>query len=557
MKILSMHRNLFKKARAKIISYRQWLYVRIDYGKYALNLSFFRAIAGRLSCQNKGSLLIVSGRGMNVLWAQIWSIFSLALRIHGYRGLVVTSRSSKHLNRYYRLLNLELIYYEDIVKDLPATLPGEIKEAVKQASSVQDYRNISYKDMPIGEIALSTYTRYHGTGVIDLGKTEVVKGIQEWMNILCQAKEAAEHIYQKYNVKIIFVAEIFFEEYGAFYYMALFRDLNIIKFTGTVRDNAFIFQHLNKSNDRLHHASVSNSLWARIKDAPFTGKMEAELEQNFLDRYGNKWHRSKRNFPNTRIIPVQQARKELDIKLDRKVAVIYSHILYDSLFFFGTDLFEDYAQCLIETVRAAFQNPNVDWLVKVHPSNLWRGELNTILKGKYEEERLLYKEFGQFPPHVKIVKADTGISPYTWFQLADYGITVRGTSGLEMAALGKTVITAGTGRYEGNGFTIDPKDKDEYIKLLKNIQDIPSLTPQQVALAKRYAHAVFVLKPFTFTSLAPQKRTGVKKVLASDDLIYIPKKFSGNKLPCDLQAFSRWALDKDNLELVPGPENLR
>ena len=29
-------------------------------------------------------------------------------------------------------------------------------------------------------------------------------------------------------------------------------------------------------------------------------------------------------------------------------------------------------------------------------------------------------------------------------QMADYGITVRGTSGLEMAALGKTVITAGT-----------------------------------------------------------------------------------------------------------------
>ena len=74
---------------------------------------------------------------------------------------------------------------------------------------------------------------------------------------------------------------------------------------------------------------------------------------------------------------------------------------------------------------------------------------------------------------------------------------MRGTSGLEMAALGKTVITAGTGRYEGNGFTIDPPTAAEYLDILSRIHELPPLSAERVRLAKRYAHAVFALKPYT------------------------------------------------------------
>ena len=140
--------------------------------------------------------------------------------------------------------------------------------------------------------------------------------------------------------------------------------------------------------------------------------------------------------------------------------------------------------------------------------------------------------------------------------MADFCITVRGTSGLEMAAFGKSVITTGTRRYEAKGFTIDPKNREEYVNTLKHLQVIPAPTLEQIALAKRYAHAIFVMKPITFTSLIPRRRTGAKKVLASDDLIYIPKQFPGGLLPQDLQGFSRWALNKDNLELVPGFDNI-
>jgi hypothetical protein len=528
------------------------LYAWNDYRKYASSLSSFHKIVRNLPPQNKGSLLIVSGRGMNIVWAQMWPIFSLAIRVHGYRGLVLTTHTHQYLNKYYRLLDIELLFLDDLTKTLPDNLPLELTHQIQEATTFEAIKNLFYKEAPIGQIALSTYSRYHGTGVIDLNNPAVLKFVKDWIETIYKAMQVAEIVYKQYNVQYLFFTEVFMEEYGAFYYTALSKELNIIRFAGTVRDDAYILQHMTKTNDRRHHASLSSTSWEKVKAMPLTPTVEAELEQNFLDRYGDKWHRSKRNHPNTRIIPVDEARKILDIANGRKVAVIYSHILYDTLFFFGTDLFNDYADWLVETVKVACQNPDLDWLIKVHPSNLWRGELGTLLKCKYEEERIISEKIGELPSHVRIVPADTKINPYTWFQLADYGITVRGTSGLEMAALGKTVITAGTGRYEGNGFTVDPKDKEEYLEILKKMPDIPPLSPEQIGFAKRYAYAIFVLKPFTLKCMKPIFRTGVSEIHSSDDLVYnvTPFETDGHTLPPDLQKLSEWVEEKENHDLL-------
>jgi len=521
-----------------------------DLRVYDRSLTSFRRIAARLPKPENGSLLIVSGRGMNVLLAQIWTVFSLAVRIHGYHGAVLTTRSQKLLNRYFSLLGLELIYLDDWIGEATPLASTEIEKDIEAAATFEDFRNIRYRNAPVGQIALSTYSRHRGTGVIDLNRADVRAYVVDWVRRISHGIDVAERMFDRYNVRLLFFTEVFMEEYGAFYYAALNRALNITRFAGTVRDDAIICQHLTKDNDRIHHSSLSPSSWERIRQLPYSDRIDAALHQNFMDRYGQKWRRSKRNHPNTHILSPQEARAQLGIAPDRKVAVIYSHILYDTLFFFGTDLFKDYSEWLIETVRVACANPNIDWLIKVHPSNLWRGEFDTLLKGKYEEERLLEDAFGALPPHVRIIPADTQINPYTWFQLADYGITVRGTSGLEMAALGKTVITAGTGRYEGNGFTLDPRTADEYRDLLHQLPNIVPQTQKQIELAKRYAYAIFMLKPFTMTSLRPRLRTGISEMRGSDDLIQCCREFEGDNLPSDLNRFSTWVMDPSNLDLL-------
>lgn len=482
------------------------------------------------------SLLIVAGRGMNVVWAQIWSIYSVVFKILGYKRYVLILKSQSHLHRYFTLLGIELIYLDDLNESVSNENSQLIFDQINKLTSYEEFRDLFYKGMPVGQISLSTFSRYHGTGRIRLEELSVLNEVREWANLICTTYDQAEYVYKKYNIKALFFTEVFMEEYGSYYYAALGNRLNVIRFAGTVRDNAIIVQHLNKENDRTHHASIAASTWESIKKQGYSDEIADELQQNFTDRYSTKWHRSSRNHPDTEIVNIDEAKKQLGIKQDRKVAIVFSHILYDTLFFFGTDLYDSYADWLINTIKVACKNDSVDWIIKVHPSNIWRGELDSFLNGQYEEERLIQEEIGELPEHVRVVGADTKINPLSWFQLGDYCITVRGTSGLEMATFGKTVITAGTGRYDHNGFTLDSESVEEYESRLMTLGSLPELTKEETQLAKLYAHALFVQKPFEMHSMNAQLKTGKKKMTSSDDIIYIPKPVK-NELPQDLRVF--------------------
>ena len=539
---------LLRKIRTALRRILRWKYALDDLRIYSRSLAPLKHIARNLPMA-KESLLIVSGRGMNVVWGQIWPVFSLGIRLRGYRGLVLTTRTQKLLNRYYKLINLEPIYLDDWMERGDIETP-DIEKALSDASDFEAFRTLSYRGAPVGQIALSTYSRYHGTGVVNLADPGVRESVIDWCRCILRSMAVAEHIFQIYDVRILFFTEVFMEEYGGLYYTALAQNLNIIRFAGSVRDTAKVVQHLSRANDRLHHSSLSASSWLRLKALPWTPAHEAALARNFHDRYGDRWHLSRRNQHLTRQVAPADVRRALGMQPGRKAAVIFSHILYDTLFFFGTDLFRDYAEWLIETVRAAVANPHLDWFIKVHPSNIWRGEMASLLKGRYEEERLIQEHIGALPPHVRIVTADTDISPISWMQMADYGITVRGTSGLEMAAMGKVVVTAGTGRYEGRGFTTDPHTTAAYLGVLSTLHELPPLGKDAELLARRYAYAIFLLKPFELTSLLPRLATGKKRVVASDDMLYSVRSMADDHLPDDICRFTDWALDAAKVDLL-------
>jgi hypothetical protein len=101
---------------------------------------------------------------------------------------------------------------------------------------------------------------------------------------------------------------------------------------------------------------------------------------------------------------------------------------------------------------------------------------------------------------VKILPADTDISTMSLFQGTDYGVTVRGTSGMELPCFGKPCLTAGTGRYSGLGFAVDSATANEYLGRLAAIHELTPLSNEQVLLAKWHAYIAFVLRPWTMKS---------------------------------------------------------
>lgn len=526
------------------------------------NLDFLRYRKKILLClqQNRTApdprakgLLIASGRGMNIIWAQIWTFLAMCAKNELPRVYVITTAKRQFIHKYFKLLGAELIRFDVLIDRFDGVIPQDLSEKIAYVKTSNDCRRIYFASVPIGDIALSTFCRHRGIGKIHHLDCEERLEIQTWMLDIYKSYQVTMELIDNFNISHSFHTEVFLEEYGGIFFGCLEKNVKVVRFAGTVRDDAFIIQKVSKESARRHHASLNSAKWLELSNAALTEDMATWISTNFKDRYSDKWFRSKRNYPGIQIEDKNLILDELCIRRDKPIAVVFSHILYDSIHFYGTDLYPDYETWLIETLRQAIKNSNVHWIIKLHPSNVWRGEVESVLKGQTLEERIISSKFPELPSHVQIIKSDSKISTYALMQIANYGVTVRGTAGLEMATLGKQVVTAGTGRYEDCGFTVDPKSVKEYEEVLSNLHQIGDLGDVKQLLARKYAYGIFALKAFKMSSLRPFLAFGRRSVVSSDDVCYLPSETLNPSTCSDIANFLEFLTDERTDLYSPDP----
>ena len=140
-------------------------------------------------------------------------------------------------------------------------------------------------------------------------------------------------------------------------------------------------------------------------------------------------------------------------------------------------------------------------MIKIHPANVVKGHRDGVTQN-YEELRAIEDTLGNVPSHIKVLLPDSDISTISLFPIMDYCLTVRGTVGIEAACRGIRVLTAGTGRYDRLGFTLDFQSPDTYLEALERLQNIESMDDSESELARRYAYGEFLLRTIPITSVS-------------------------------------------------------
>ncbi|MBD3264272.1 MAG: hypothetical protein GF375_04130, partial [Candidatus Omnitrophica bacterium] len=332
--------------------------------------------------------------------------------------------------------------------------------------------------------------------------------------------------------------------------LAFSKGADTIQFIQPIREDALIFKRFNKETKGTHPNSVSKATFRRIKEMQWGEDKEKAIGDHFNKCYAGVWFLSQRNLKGTTKKGKNQIIEQLGLDADKKTAVVFSHVLWDANLFYGEDLFEDYEEWFVETLKAACNNPNLNWIIKLHPASLWKKNLDGVT-GELREQVLIRQNIGKLPAHVHVLSPDTDINTLSLFNLADYGITVRGTTGIELPCFGKPVFTAGTGRYYGLGFTIDSETREDYLDKLSKIESFPPLTHEQTLLAKKHAFAIFNLRPWIMKSFKAQFSYKTKGSRPLDHNLY-PRIFSRGKLfeADDLKAFSRWVLQQEGCDYL-------
>ncbi len=478
------------------------------------------------------------------------SALAKALQLRGLTPVVVTSSRYRDALRYHRVFGIDQFIWFDRDPDVPLSAEArrEVEVLTAGSLSIRMLKHFQYRGTRVGAHVLRTLTRSALTGSIDVTDPTILRRLRALLLEGMHNVEKAEVLLDRERPEVIFTLHPRNLGEGDIFEVAIQRGINTVHWDGAQKDDHWIFKRYTKATRDLQPFSLSNETWERAQQMTWDVSCEAALLRELQGRYDVSLRLDNRRLQEgKRILTKAEAQRRLGLDLQKKTGAIFSHITWDASFLHGTDLFDTYEAWLIETVRAACRNPAVNWIVKLHPANLMKLRGARFI-GEASDVAAIRNEIGKLPPHVRLLPPDTEINTWSLFEVADYCLTVRGTIGIEMACFGIPVLTAGTGRYSGRGFTIDSSSQEEYLKRLARIQDIPPLNPSELELAKKHAYWLFLERPVRLEIAQKHWRsdltTNKGHPLASN---YTFRITSEEDLLKDdsLRRFARWVLESD------------
>ena len=445
----------------------------------------------------KKNILIVSKTALP-MQINFEALAAKYFNLQGYNVYFLTDLKERSAVKIFRSIQGRVLYHNFIYLKKALTFLFRDLPMVK---TNEELRNFSYQGVNLGIGVYASVSRVLKVGRLDFSHRKTGSLIRKFLWRSMVFLETSNEILKKIKPDLILANEKGYVSFREIFNLAVENGIDFIQWVGCQESNALALKRYNKDNRGEHPFSLSQETWCEFIKKPFDKKWEIEVFSSFERGYlSQDWFSYKRIAKNVNLINKEKFVKGYDLSPDKKVAVLFSHIMWDANLFYGEDLFEGgFEEWLVESVRAMKENKNINWLIKIHPANKFKHELENI-KDEYREIKAIKENFGEIPENIKIIYPEDNINPYALFKIIDYGITVRGTIGIELPCFGIPVITAGTGRYSGRGFTIDPKSKEEYLQILSQLENLPRLNKKARELALLHAFILFKLRPLKFTS---------------------------------------------------------
>jgi len=446
----------------------------------------------------RGTALLAS-LSYSTFQVKLEGMIAKALQFRGFDVVAAVPRDGALVRRYFGLFGVDRF----VTLDDYASANGDVGAAavVADVRTAEDLKQLRFHGADVGRQVLSTLSRYLHEGTVDLAGARARALAEELLPAAVRTTLAAEALLNDVSPDLVVFNERNYAEQGPVSDVALERGLNVIQFVSGFDDDTLVFKRYTAATKGIHPRSLADDSWEVVRGLEWTPERQAELDAEFARRYDKdatflaRWNQGW-----TREHSREELRRELGLDPARPTAVVFSHVLWDANMFYGRDLFRDQEEWFVETVRAAAANERANWILKLHPANVWKLRRDGY-EGELAELRAIRDGVGELPPHVRLLLPDTEISTWSLFSVTDVGVTIRGSTGFELPCFGVPALTAGTGFYSGRGFTIDSASREEYLRRLARIEETPRPTPEQIELARKHAWGLFRARQTRFTTL--------------------------------------------------------
>jgi len=337
---------------------------------------------------------------------------------------------------------------------------------------------LTHNGVRIGHNVVSSLMRWRRGFAIETDE----RVLQEYAYTALIAAESAGVAVERFKPIRVFMSHGVYVDWGPALHTALRASVPVTTWKSSYLAARFFFRQV--TDGRLDFCQLSDAEWDRRATTPLTEKEDQALQAFLYNRYHlpvgfdlKKLHRYTGE--------TERLRAKYRLDPDRPVWGIMSHLTWDSVSDYSPMAYPSFEEWIVDTIEQVAKIPEVQWVIKVHP----------VEAGDPREvgvESLIEKRFPDLPSNVRVIPALEELSPLEFFDLIDGGVTVYGTAGLELALSGKPVILAGEAHYGGKRFTEDGLDVATYRSLLARARYMGPLTPEQTALARRYAYSLFM-----------------------------------------------------------------
>ncbi len=424
-----------------------------------------------------------------------------AVQVAGYELAVLVEDEQRSLRPFYALGGaMPVRLWSEFLPG--AFYAGRAEALLRTCRSIDDVMRLEVDGVRAGRISACTTLRDLRLGAIDLPTPAHRATLRRRLAASLAAIDQAAAILDATTPDLL-ITEPEYTPKGELFELALARGIDVVCYADAHRRDALMFKRYRTGNRDDHLTTLSASTWRDLRQQAWTPAHRARVADEIEDCY------RRGDWFNHRALPAapalasastpDDAAARLGLDPAKKTAAVFPHVLWDAPVMWGTPLFSSYQEWFLRTMRAAYENDAVNWVVKLHPSHVWRradeGYTDT------EETRVIDSRLGPLPAHVRLVPPEAALTTDTLLRAVDYCLTVRGTVGIEAARLGIPVITAGHARYTHHGFTVDSTSADEYLDRLRHLESQPPLDDATRELADRFAYGAFVRRPWRMESL--------------------------------------------------------
>lgn len=284
--------------------------------------------------------------------------------------------------------------------------------------------------------------------------------------------------------------------------LALRQQIRVVTYETGWLPNTLVFAH-----DRPAGLMDIDELWEGWMDTALAPSQDQRLDGYLQDRARGRM--GVQNFTFAERRSPADVLRALRLDPGRAVAVLFSNLFWDTAVQDRDVVFAGLKDWLRSTIDYFAARPEHQLIIRSHPAEVQV----PLMKSRERVQDFIAREFPALPANVRLVPSDDPMNSYDLIEASDLGLVYASTTGLEMALAGKPVVVAGRVHYRGKGFTLDATDRNDYAaKIAQSFGR--RLSPQQVALARRYAYLLFFRTMIPFRALDVQ---GERLRLTVDD----------------------------------------